>query len=176
MIQPEPSNAQHLRRRRPDLPNLGLGVGLRNQHFSYLMRHDPPVDWFEIISENFMDNFGYARHVLERVAAARPVVMHGVSLSIGSTDPLDRQYLNGLKALADFVRPAWISDHLCWTGVAHANTHDLLPMPLNEESLRHVVERVRQVQDFLQRPLVLENPSTYLEFKDSTIAEWDFLS
>lgn len=176
MIQLQPSEVRHVQPPRLGLPDLGLGVGLRNQHFPYLMRHDPPVDWFEIISENFMDNFGYARHVLERMAAIRPVVMHGVSLSIGSTDPLDWHYLNGLRALAEFVRPKWISDHLCWTGVAHVNTHDLLPMPLTEESLRHVAARVRQVQDFLGRPLVLENPSTYLEFKESTITEWDFLS
>jgi hypothetical protein len=161
---------------RRGLPNLGLGVGLRNQHFAHLMSHEPEVDWFEIISENFIDNFGYARRVLERVAALRPVVMHGVSLSIGSTDPLDLDYLESLKALAEFVRPAWVSDHLCWTGVAGVNTHDLLPMPLNEESLRHVAARVRRVQDFLGRPLVVENPSSYLEFKDSTIDEWDFLS
>jgi uncharacterized protein len=175
-MQNHPRATQSGRPPRLGLPNLGLGVGLRNQHFSYLMTHEPRVDWFEIISENFMDNFGYARRVLERVAATRPVVMHGVSLSIGSTDPLDRQYLRSLKALADFVRPRWVSDHLCWTGVAHVNTHDLLPMPLTEESLRHVIERVRQVQDYLGRPLVLENPSTYLEFKQSTISEWDFLS
>ena len=140
------------------------------------MRHDPQVDWFEIISENFMDNYGYARHVLERMTAIRPLVMHGVSMSVGSTDPLDWQYLKSLKALADFVQPVWISDHLCWTGVANVNTHDLLPMPLNEESLKHVKNRVRQIQDFLERPIVLENPSTYLEFKASTISEWDFLS
>jgi uncharacterized protein (UPF0276 family) len=161
---------------RRGLPNLGLGVGLRNQHFSYLMSHDSDVDWFEIISENFIDNDGYARRVLEHVASVRPVVMHGVSLSIGSTDPLDWDYLKKLKALAEFVHPAWVSDHLCWTGVAGVNTHDLLPMPLNEESLRHVAERIRRGQNFLERPLVLENPSSYLEFKDSTIAEWDFLS
>jgi len=161
---------------RRGLPNLGLGVGLRNQHFSYLMGHDPDVDWFEIISENFIDNYGYARNVLKHVASIRPVVMHGVSLSIGSTDPLDWDYLKKLKALAEFVHPAWISDHLCWTGVASVNTHDLLPLPLNDESLRHVAERVRQVQNFLERPLVLENPSSYLEFKQSTIAEWNFLS
>ena len=161
---------------RRGLPNLGLGVGLRNQHFSYLMNHDPEVDWFEIISENFIDNYGYARRVLNHVASIRPVVMHGVSLSIGSTDPLDWDYLKKLKALAEFVQPAWISDHLCWTGVAGVNTHDLLPLPLNEESLSHVANRVRQVQDFLERPLVLENPSSYLEFKDSTISEWTFLS
>ena len=158
------------------LPNLGLGVGLRNQHFTYLMRNDPQVDWFEIISENFMDNFGYARHVLERIASIRPIVMHGVSMSIGGADPLDWNYLNSLKTLADFVQPKWISDHLCWTGIAHVNTHDLLPMPLTEESLLHVIDRVRQVQDFLERPLVLENPSTYLQFKESTFPEWDFLS
>ena len=161
---------------RRGLPNLGLGVGLRNQHFSYLMNHDLEVDWFEIISENFIDNFGYARNVLKHVASIRPVVMHGVSLSIGSTDPLDWDYLKKLKTLAEFVHPAWISDHLCWTGVAGVNTHDLLPLPLNEESLLHVIERVREVQDFLERPLVLENPSSYLEFKESTIAEWAFLS
>jgi hypothetical protein len=175
-MQNRPPAAQAGRPPRQGLPNLGLGVGLRNQHFPYLMRHDPEVEWFEIISENFIDNYGYARRVLERVASLRPVVMHGVSLSIGSTDPLDRGYLKDLKALADFVRPAWVSDHLCWTGVAGVNTHDLLPMPLNEESLKHVAARVRQVQDFLERTLVLENPSSYLEFKDSNIAEWDFLS
>lgn len=161
---------------RRGLPNLGLGVGLRNQHFSYLMNHSPEVDWFEIISENFIDNYGYARNVLKHVASMRPVVMHGVSLSIGSTDALDWDYLKKLKTLAEFVQPAWISDHLCWTGVAGVNTHDLLPLPLNEESLSHVIDRVRQVQNFLERPLVLENPSSYLEFKESTISEWTFLS
>lgn len=166
----------NLENQRLGLPNLGLGVGLRNQHFAYLMRNDPQVDWFEIISENFIDNFGFARHVLERMASIRPIVMHGVSMSIGSTDPLDWEYLKSLKTLAEFVQPKWISDHLCWTGVANVNTHDLLPLPLTEESLSHVIERVEQVQDFLQRPLVLENPSTYLEFKESTITEWDFLS
>jgi uncharacterized protein (UPF0276 family) len=175
-MQNQPRTAQDGRPPRLGLPNLGLGVGLRNQHFNYLMRNEPAVEWFEIISENFIDNYGYARRVLERVRSLRPVVMHGVSLSIGSTDPLDREYLKGLKALAEFVRPAWVSDHLCWTGVAGVNTHDLLPVPLNEESLRHVAARVRQVQDFLGRPLVLENPSTYLEFKESTVPEWEFLS
>lgn len=157
-------------------PNLGLGVGLRSTHYSYLMNNDPVVDWFEIISENYMDNFGYARHVLERMAGLRPIVMHGVSMSIGSTDPLNQNYLRKLKELADFVQPAWISDHLCWTGVAHINTHDLLPMPLTAESLEHVAARVQYVQDFLKRPLIIENPSTYLEFTASTMSEWEFLS
>lgn len=170
------SHVTNFQNQRLGLPNLGLGVGLRNQHFSYLMRNDPEVDWFEIISENFIDNYGYALRVLEHIRSIRPVVMHGVSLSIGSTDPLDWEYLKKLKALAEFVHPAWVSDHLCWTGVAGVNTHDLLPMPLNEESLRHVAERVRQVQNFLERPLVLENPSSYLEFKESTFTEWAFLS
>ncbi len=159
------------------LPNLGLGVGLRSKHFPYLMNNDDPlVDWFEIISENYMDNYGYARYALQQIAAKRPVVMHGVSMNIGSTDPLNLDYLTRLKKLADIIQPKWISDHLCWTGMAHLNTHDLLPMPLTEESLHHVIQRVRQVQDLLERPLVLENPSTYLEFKESTIAEWEFLS
>jgi len=170
------SQVQHPESQRLGLPNLGLGVGLRNQHFSYLMSHDPQVDWFEIISENFIDNFGFARHVLERLASIRPIVMHGVSLSVGSTDPLNWNYLKALRTLADFVQPRWISDHLCWTGVANVNTHDLLPLPLTEESLSHVAERVRQIQDFLERPLVLENPSTYLEFRESTLTEWEFLS
>lgn len=159
------------------LPNLGLGVGLRTKHFPYLMNNDDPlVDWFEVISENFMDNYGYARFALQHIAAKRPVVMHGVSMNIGSSDPLNTDYLSRLKKFADFIKPQWISDHLCWTGVAHLNTHDLLPMPLTEESLRHVIRRVQQVQDFLERPLVLENPSTYLEFKESTLSEWEFLA
>lgn len=159
------------------MPNLGLGVGLRTTHFPYLMQHeDPLVDWFEIISENFMDNYGYARHVLAHIATKRPIIMHGVSLNIGSTDPLNFDYLKKLKELAAFVKPQWISDHLCWTGVAQVNTHDLLPLPLNEESLKHVIDRVKQVQDFLERPLILENPSTYLSFNSSTINEWDFLA
>ena len=176
MIHDSTVEARASRTPRRGLPNLGLGVGLRNQHFSYLMNHDPDVEWFEIISENFIDNYGYVHRVLEHVTSIRPVVMHGVSLSIGSTDPLDWDNLKMLKTRAENVQPSWHSDHLCWTGVAGVNTHDLLPLPLNEESLRHVADRVRQVQDFLERPLVLENPSSYLEFKESTIAEWTFLS
>jgi uncharacterized protein len=158
------------------LPNLGLGVGLRNKHFHHLLHNPPQVDWFEIISENYMDDFGFARHVLQHIRAQVPVVMHGVSLSIGSSDPLNMVYLEKLKALANFIEPDWISDHLCWTGVLGVNTHDLLPMPLTEESLSHVADRVQRVQDFLGRPLVLENPSTYLQFKSSTIPEWEYLS
>jgi uncharacterized protein (UPF0276 family) len=157
-------------------PNLGLGVGLRSAHFAHILDHWPEVDWFEIISENFIDSRGRPRHVLDRVAERYPVVMHGVSLSIGSADPLDFEYLSKLKVLAREIDARWVSDHLCWTGVAGRNTHDLLPVPLNEATLAHVVARVRVVQDYLERPLVLENPSTYIEFSDSTMPEWEFLS
>ena len=162
-------------KKRLGLPDLGLGLGLRTQHFNHILEQHPSVDWFEIISENFMDSHGRPRHVLNQLKERYPLVMHGVSLSIGSTDPLNFDYLKKLKKLADEINPAWISDHLCWTGTLSINSHDLLPLPLNEESLAHVCERIRIVQDFLQRPLILENPSTYASFKHSTISEWDFL-
>ena len=158
-----------------NLPNLGLGLGLRSQHFNHIIEQRPDVAWFEVISENFMDSYGRPRHILRQVAEQYPVVMHGVSLSIGSTDPLDFDYLKKLKALAQEVQPAWISDHLCWTGVLTINSHDLLPVPLNEESLQHVCKRIQVVQDYLERPLVLENPSTYLAFEHSTMPEWEFM-
>ncbi len=157
-------------------PNLGFGVGLRSVHFDYILGNYPKVDWFEIISENFMDSGGRPRYLLDQIAERYPIVMHGVSLSIGSTDPLDFEYLKKLKRMAKEIGAAWISDHLCWTGVNGLNTHDLLPVPLNDESLDHIVDRIRVVQDFLERPLVLENPSTYVAFADSTLSEWDFIS
>ena len=157
-------------------PLLGLGLGLRTVHFDHILKHWPAVDWFEIISENFMDSRGRPRYVLDQIAERYPTVMHGVSLSIGSTDPLDFEYLGKLKRLAAETNPRWISDHLCWTGVLGLNAHDLLPIPLNEETLAHVVERIRIVQDFLERPLVLENPSTYVTFAQSTMSEWEFLT
>lgn len=157
-------------------PHLGLGVGLRTVHFNHILEHHPEVDWFEIISENFMDSRGRPRFVLEQIAERYPIVMHGVSLSIGSCDPLNFDYLRKLKSLAHDVKPLWISDHVCWTGIAGRNTHDLLPMPLTEESLGHVVERIRVLQDFLERPFVFENPSTYVGFTGSTMPEWEFIS
>lgn len=157
-------------------PDLGLGVGLRSTHFRHILREWPAVDWFEVISENFLDSQGRPRYVLEQVAERYPVVMHGVSLSIGSTDPLDLEYLTKLAHLAKHVRARWVSDHLCWTGVAGRNTHDLLPIPFNEETLAHVVDRLRVVQDVLERPFVLENPSSYVTFTDSTMPEWEFLT
>lgn len=158
------------------LPNLGLGLGLRHVHFDDILSRWPQVAWFEVISENFMYSAGRPRYVLRQVAERYPIVMHGVSLSVGSTAPLDEEYLRTLKILAEEVQPQWISDHLCWTGVLGVNTHDLLPLPLTEEAFWHVAERVCRVQDFLRRPLILENPSTYLSFTHSTIDEPEFLS
>jgi uncharacterized protein (UPF0276 family) len=157
------------------LPDLGLGVGLRTVHFPHILNEWPAVDWFEILSENFMNSEGRPLHVLDRIAERYPIAMHGVSLSIGSTDPLDFGYLRELKALAERVKAVWLGDHVCWTGVAGRNVHDLLPLPFNEDSLAHLVGRVRAVQDFLERPLVLENPSTYLTFADSTMPEEVFI-
>ena len=158
-----------------ELPNLGLGLGLRHPHFQYILENNPSVDWFEIISENFMYTHGRPRQILRRIAERYPIVMHGVSLSIGSTDKLNDDYLAQLKILADEIEPAWVSDHLCWTGVVGINTHDLLPLPLTEEALDHVSKRVLMVQDHLQRPLILENPSTYVTFNESSIPEAEFL-
>ncbi|MCH2194043.1 DUF692 domain-containing protein [Kordia sp.] len=158
-----------------ELPDLGLGLGLRGEHFNHILEHRPAVDWFEIISENFMDSGGRPRYVLDQIAEKYPIVMHGVSMSIGSTDPLNFEYLKGLKKLADEINPKWISDHLCWTGVLSLNSHDLLPVVLNEESLQLITTKIKQVQDYLERPLILENPSTYLTFQQSTIPEWQFL-
>jgi uncharacterized protein len=158
------------------LPDLGIGVGLRTRHYGHILEQQPAVDWFEIISENYLQTRGRPLYFLERVAERYPVAMHGVSLSIGSTAPLDHDYLRELKALRDRIGARWLSDHLCWTGIAHKNTHDLLPLPYTEESLAHVAARVREVQDVLGAPLLLENPSTYLEFDGSTMSEWEFLA
>lgn len=158
------------------LPDLGIGVGLRTVHFGHILSKHPQVDWFEVLSENFLDTGGRPLHVLDQVAERYPLALHGVSMSIGSTDPLDLEYLGKLKALADRTRAHWVSDHLCWTGVLGRNTHDLLPMPYTEEALRHTTLRVREVSGRLERPLVLENPSSYVQFAGSTMSEWEFLS
>ncbi len=158
-----------------NLPDLGLGVGLRTAHFKHILSERPAVDWFEIISENFMNTEGRPLYVLDQVAERYPIVMHGVSLSIGSTDPLNFDYLRRLKALAARVNAVWVGDHVCWTGVAGRNGHDLLPIPYNQKTLAHLVGRIRTVQDFLERPLVLENPSTYMTFAASTMPEEEFI-
>ena len=157
------------------LPDLGLGVGLRSPHFEYVLENRPAIDWFEVISENYIGTQGRPHHFLERIAEQYPIVCHGVSLGIGNCAPLDFEYLGMIKELASRVRAVWVSDHICWTGILNRNSHDLLPLPYTEESLRHVASRVRAVQDFLERPLVLENPSTYAEFAASTIPEWEFV-
>lgn len=158
------------------LPQLGFGLGLRPKHYSYIFENWPEVDWFEVISENFMDTDGRPKRNLARIAERYPVVIHGVALSIGTVDPLNSEYLQKLKKLIAWLKPAWISDHLCWTGIAHRNTHDLLPVPYTEEALKHITQRIRQVQDFLEMPIALENPSTYLEFKSSNMPEAEFIA
>ena len=155
---------------------LGHGVGLRRDHFDRVLSAPTRIDWFEIISENFMVEGGKPRDVLTRVRERYPVVMHGVSLSIGSTDPLNQEYLAALRDLAGRVEPAWISDHLCWAGVGGHYAHDLLPLPYTEEALGHVVSRVQQVQEFLGRPIAIENVSSYVTFRQSEMTEWEFLS
>jgi uncharacterized protein (UPF0276 family) len=158
------------------LPHLGHGIGLRREHYREVLAGGARVDWLEVISENFMVPGGNPRRVLRAVREKWPVVLHGVSLSIGSTDALDARYLDDLVALADEIEPAWISDHLSWGRVDGINTHDLLPLPYTEEALAHVVERVGRVQDRLRRRILLENPSTYITYAESTIAEHDFLA
>ncbi len=162
------------------LPDLGVGLGLRTVHYAHILEERPAVDWFEILSENYMQTAGRPLHFLDAIAERYPIAMHGVSLNIGSTDPLDRGYLVELRALRDRIGALWVSDHLCWTGVAGKNTHDLLPLPYTEEALEHVTRRVREVQDFLGAPLALENPSTYVEHAAGPDApvmrEWEFLA
>lgn len=171
-VKPRPGSSDPGRR-----PWLGFGLGLRTQHFEALLQAPPTaVDWLEVNSENFMVAGGKPRRYLEAFRERWPIVLHGVSLNIGGTDPLDADYLRSLARLARAVEPAWVSDHLCWTGVGGVNSHDLLPLPYSEEALAHVAARVRQVQDHLGRPLVLENLSSYVRFADSTMAEWEFLA
>lgn len=167
---------RNVTRRRFPLPDLGIGVGLRTKHYAHILEKKPRLGWFEIISENYMDSEGRPLSMLEKIGARYPLVMHGVSLSIGSTDPLDKAYLKRLRALADRVEAPWVTDHLCWTGVLGKNTHDLLPLPYTEDALRHVVKRVKVVQDLLERPFGLENPSSYVEFKTSSMSEAEFLA
>jgi uncharacterized protein (UPF0276 family) len=163
-------------RQRHGLPDLGVGVGFRRPHVAMVLRERPAMDWFEVISENFFAEGGIQRRNLEELRAAYPVVPHGVSLSIGGTDPIDRAYLRLLRGLVERVRPPWCSDHLCWTGSAGVDVHDLLPLPYTPATLGHVIERVKRVQGELGVPLALENASSYVEFRHSTIPEHEFLA
>ncbi|HYS07158.1 MAG TPA: DUF692 domain-containing protein [Myxococcales bacterium] len=156
--------------------DLGHGIGLRPKHYGRFLAEAPSVDWVEAISENFLAPGGRPYAVLEKVRREVPVVLHGVSLAIGSVDPLDERLLRGLRALADRVEPAYVSDHLCWGRHGGRYAHDLLPLPYTEEALAHVVSRVGRVQDALGRQILLENVSSYVAYADSTMPEWEFLA
>lgn len=155
---------------------IGYGLGLRTVHYQHVLEHKPDVDWFEVHSENFMVAGGKPKYNLHAIREHYPLVLHGVSMSIGSTDPLDFYYLKKLKTLVAEVQPEWISDHFCWTSVGDINSHDLLPMPYNEEAIQHLVDRITQVQDFMGRQVLFENVSSYLTYKNSEIEEWEFIS
>ena len=157
-------------------PFYGYGLGLRTEHFDAVLTENPAVDWFEIISENFMVAGGKPRHYLDSIRARFPLAMHGVSLSIGSTDPFDYQYLSELRQLTRDIEPIWISDHLCWTGNGGINSHDLLPLPYTEEALAHVASRIGEVQEFLGREILIENVSTYVSFANAEMEEPAFLA
>ena len=159
-----------------NLPYLGYGLGLRKEHYESVLTQKPAVDWFEIISENYMVDGGKPLYYLDRIRELYPIVMHGVSMSIGSTEAIDKNYLKKLKTLINRAAPEWYSDHLCWTGVDGINLHDLMPLPYTEEAIQHVVERVSQVQDFIGRQMLLENVSSYVSYGESQISEWEFLS
>jgi uncharacterized protein len=162
--------------KRSDFPFLGFGVGLRRPHYHFVIERQPPAGWFEIISENFMVAGGRPLEVLDAVRERYPIVMHGVSMSLGSSDPLNRAYLRSLRDLARRVAPAWVSDHLCWTGVGGHNLHDLLPLPYTDAVVRHVAGRIRRVQDYLERPILIENVSSYMAYTESRMTECEFLT
>ena len=157
-------------------PFLGFGLGLRTDHYQHVIEHRPQVDWFEIISENYMVPGGKPLANLDKIRADYPMVMHGVSMSIGSTDPLNQGYLEKLKGLVERVAPLWVSDHLCWTHVDQVNSHDLLPLPYDEATINHLADRISQVQDFLGRPILIENLSSYVSYTQSEMPEWAFVS
>ncbi|MBI1867620.1 MAG: DUF692 domain-containing protein [Methylocystis sp.] len=155
---------------------LGFGLGLRPIYYDDILSGRPNVDWFEIISENYMIAGGRPLATLDRIRADYPIVMHGLSMSLASTDPLDFDYLRRLKALAERIEPAWVSDHVAWTGVHGVNLHDLLPIPYTQEALSHVVDRIKRVQDFLKRRVAIENAATYVAFRESEMDEWVFVT
>ena len=156
--------------------NLGFGLGLRTEHYEAILADRPSLGFLEALTENYLVPGGKPLHYLDRFRALYPIVLHGVSLSIGSAAPLNREYLKALRALAQRIEPAWISDHLCWTGVDGINLHDLMPLPYTEAALKHLVPRVREVQDCLGTRILLENVSSYLAYTDSEMTEWQFLA
>ena len=156
----------------------GFGIGLRPTHYQAILAGEAQgqVDWFEIISEDFLSLSGEPQYYLEKIAEQYPLAMHGVSMSIGSADPLNMDYMAALKKLADQVQPLWVSDHLCWTGVEQVNSHDLLPMPYTVEAVQHLAAKIKQAQDYLGRQMLFENVSSYVEFEQADMTEWDFVN
>ncbi len=157
-----------------DIPNLGIGIGLRPVHYEEIFSQQPEIDWFEIISENFMIEDGRPLKNLERILERYQVVMHGVSLAIGSSTPLDFDYLKKLKKLARKTKTPWLSDHLSWGQNPQGHYHDLLPLPFTKEVIHYVVERAKIIQDFLEIPFALENISSYAAFNEDEMPEWEF--
>ncbi|MFN0207324.1 MAG: DUF692 domain-containing protein [Planctomycetota bacterium] len=160
----------------PRFDNLGFGLGLRTVHYGKILNTWPKVDFFEVVTENFLDTEGRPIDVLLQVAGRYPVILHGVSMSAGSTDPIDKIFLRKIKSLANRINARWISDHVCWSSIDGQHLHDLLPLPYDAPTLRHLIKRVKQIQQFLGAPLVLENPSSYLAFQQSTMTEWEFIA
>ena len=160
----------------PQKPYLGFGLGLRTEHYDTVINEKPPVDWFEVLTENYLVPGGKPLYFLDKIREDYPMVMHGVSMSIGSCDELDWEYLKQVKNLAQRIQPHWISDHICWTGVLNKNAHDLLPLPYTEEAIDHVAKRIQRVQDFLGRRILIENVSSYISYQDSLMPEWEFVN
>lgn len=156
-------------------PYLGFGLGLRPEHYETIIQQKPALDWFEIITENYLISGGKPLYHLHKIREHYPIVMHGVSLSLASHDPLDMTYLNQVRELAKRIEPVWISDHLCWTGIHGFNMHELLPVPYTTETIEHIVSRIHTVQDYLGRPILIENVSSYLTFVHSEMTEWEFI-
>lgn len=159
-----------------DFPYLGYGLGFRVPHYQHVLEHLPKtVDWFEIVTENFLVPGGRPLYYLSQLREHYPVVMHGVAMSVGGTDPLDENYLRQVKQLAEDIEPAWISDHLCWTSVDGVVLHDLMPLPYDEDTMKHVAERIQKVQDYLGRQILIENVSSYVSYQQSEMSEWEFI-
>ncbi len=156
------------------LPSLGFGLGLRKEHYTSILESSPEVDWFEILTENYLVPGGRPLYFLDKISERYPVVMHGVSMSLGSHDPLDMKYLSQVKELAERTQAKWISDHMCFTGVDGVNAHDLLPLPYTEEAIKHISNKIKQAQDYLGRQILVENASTYITYKQSAMTEWEF--
>ena len=159
-----------------DIQISGAGIGLRSQHYREILETKPPIPWFEVLTENYFGAGGLPLYHLEQVRADYPVTLHGVGMSLGSTDPLNFDYLKKLKTLAERIEPAWVSDHLAWISADGRYVHDLLPVPYSDEALKNISERIDQVQDFLGRRLLIENPSSYMGFRNVDMTEWEFLA